>query len=126
ALRLAPEDYVGSIATLRLANVTKQVPRGHSRASRNSPAPRLRRHRCRQPAARALPTAQTASLAEPQWSCVATRIHVSAGVEADRVRAAIRKEQECPARSVGFLRVPRSWKRQSRRAGRPHSVSALR
>jgi hypothetical protein len=32
-------------------------------------------------------SAQTACLGEPQWSCVATRMRVLAGVEADRVCA---------------------------------------
>ena len=39
-------------------------------------------------------SAQTASLGEPQWSCVATRMQVSARVEADRVCAAIRQRQK--------------------------------
>ena len=62
----------------------------------------LCKHACR----RALPSARSASLGDPRWSCVATRMQASVRVQADRVCAASRLRQNCPARSVRPLKVP--------------------
>jgi hypothetical protein len=44
---------------------------------------------------RALISAQTACLGERRWSCVATRMRVTARVDADLVCAAIGRRQKC-------------------------------
>ncbi len=82
----------------------------------------LKQPRATQSAASSLLSAQTASLGEPRWSCVATRMQVSVRVEADRVCAANRQRQKCPTRSVRLLRVP--LVRLARSGRRPNHCSA--